>query len=299
MATVAPRVVLVSRATEYQALLARHGTHQQAAFFLGGRGQSIDEVVERHRRQEAAAAALSAATPMSWRRTRVDRGDLSRFVFGPEDVIVAVGQDGLVANVAKYLTGQPVVGVNPDPSRYDGLLVRHPPAVLRELLPAVAAGRVRLQRRAMAQAQLDDQQRLLALNELFVGHRTHQSARYRLRCGGRSAAHSSSGVIVSTGTGATGWARSIARQRQVDLRLPAPEDAALVFFAREPFPSRASSTDLEQGLLPEGQPLEVVSEMNDGGTIFADGIEEDRLEFGWGMCVRVSLAAQRLHLVVG
>ena len=45
--------------------------------------------------------------------------------FGPEDVIIAVGQDGLVANVAKYLDGQPVVGVNPDPQRNPGVLVRH------------------------------------------------------------------------------------------------------------------------------------------------------------------------------
>jgi hypothetical protein len=35
----------------------------------------------------------------------------------------------------------------------------------------------------MVQAELDDGQRLLALNEIFVGHRTHQSARYRLGFG--------------------------------------------------------------------------------------------------------------------
>jgi len=57
------------------------------------------------------------AIPSDWRRARVDRADLDRFLFEPEDVVVAVGQDGLVANVAKYLTGQPVIGCNPDPKR--------------------------------------------------------------------------------------------------------------------------------------------------------------------------------------
>ena len=41
------------------------------------------------------------------------RGDLDRFLFEPDDLVVIVGQDGLVANVSKYLDGQPVVGINP------------------------------------------------------------------------------------------------------------------------------------------------------------------------------------------
>jgi NAD kinase len=297
MATVAPRVVVVTRATEYQALLARHGTSEQARFFLSSRGRSLDEALEPHRRQEAALAVVSSAIPPRWRRTGIDRADLSRFVFGPEDVVVAVGQDGLVANVAKYLRGQPVIGLNPDPRRYDGVLVPHAPERAAELLAAVGAGRAHLQERRMAQARLDDGQRLLALNEVFVGHRTHQSARYQIRHGGRQEAQSSSGVIVATGTGATGWVRSIERQRREAPRLPGPEDPVLAFFVREPFPSVATATQIEQGLLRDNDPLEMVSYMNDGGTVFADGLEDDRLDWGWGMQLRVGLAEERLHLV--
>lgn len=42
----------------------------------------------------------------------IKRAHFDRFVFAPEDVVIAVGQDGLVANVAKYLDGQPVLGIN-------------------------------------------------------------------------------------------------------------------------------------------------------------------------------------------
>jgi NAD kinase len=296
---VAPRVVVVTRPTEYQALLERHGTREQARFFLETRGQDLQEVAQRHQRLEAALAVVSAAIPGRWRRARVDRSDLSRFVFGPEDVVVLVGQDGLVANVAKYLAGQPVLGVNPDPASYDGVLVRFPPEAVPDLLPAAAAGRARVQRRAMAAAVMDDGQRLLALNEVFVGHRTHQSARYRIGLASASEAHASSGVIIATGTGATGWARSIHRQRKETCPLPAPEDPALAFFVREPFPSVASATGIEQGLLTEGREIEIVSRMNEGGTVFADGLEEDRLDFSWGTRVRIALASERLHLVVG
>jgi len=61
----------------------------------------------------------------------------------------------------------------------------------------------------MAQVLLNNGQRLLAVNDLFVGARTHVSARYRLRYKGLDEDQSSSGLIISTGAGSTGWYRSI------------------------------------------------------------------------------------------
>jgi hypothetical protein len=299
MSVVAPRVVVVTRPTPYEALVARHGTREQARFFLGTRQQGIEGLEAQHARVLAARQAVSAAIPLKWRRSLLDRSDLSRFLFEPGDVLVAVGQDGLVANLAKYLEGQPVLGVNPDPAEYEGVLVRHAPGDVAPLLQAVVAGGARGQQRTMVEAELDDGQRLLALNEVFVGHRTHQSARYRLRTRAAEARHSSSGVIVASGTGATGWARSVHRQHRSAIPLPAPEDPSLAFFAREPFPSVSTSTDLEEGTLAAGESLEIVSEMDEDGTVFGDGIEGDRLPFPCGMSVRVRIAPVRLNLVIG
>jgi NAD kinase len=293
-------VVLVTRPTDYELLIARHGTREQARFFLATRSQAIEEVEERHRRFVAAQQRVSQALPVRWRRSRVDRGDLSRFVFEPEDLVVAVGQDGLVANVAKYLTGQLVIGVNPDPARYEGVLVPHAPAAAEGLLALAPAGRARVAERTMVEAAaLDDGQRLLALNEVFLGHATHQSARYRIRWRKSEERHSSSGLIVSTGTGASGWARSIHRQRGEPFPLPAPADRRAAFFVREPWPSISTAAALEHGVLEEGESLEVVSEMNDGGALFGDGIEDDRVAFAWGMRASVRVARDRLRVVVG
>ena len=57
--------------------------------------------------------------------------------------MVAVGQDGLVANVAKYLDGQPVIGVDPEPGRNPGVLVRHTAGAVAGLLAAVDDGPAR------------------------------------------------------------------------------------------------------------------------------------------------------------
>ncbi len=118
--------------------------------------------------------------PKGWRIAAVRRAELDRFLFGPEDVVVAVGQDGLVANVAKYLAGQPVIGVNADPARNAGILVPHAPADVAALLPLQAAGTLGTEGRTMVRAELDDGQSLLALNEVFVGHASHQTARYTI-----------------------------------------------------------------------------------------------------------------------
>jgi hypothetical protein len=294
-----PRIVIVSRPTEYAALLARHGTREQARFFLETRGRRIDEVVARDEAQRAALATIASGIPTEWRRARVERADLDRFLFEPGDIVVTVGSSGLVANVAKYLDGQPVVGVNPDPTVHAGIVAGHAPLAAMSLIQAAAAGAVTTDERTMAEARLDDGQRLLALNELFVGHASHQTARYTLACPSGSERQASSGIVVTTGTGATGWGRSIATERHSGLALPAPGEPRLAFFVREAWPSSMYGASLTEGLLAAGDELAVTSALDEGGVVFGDGIEGDRLDFRWGVTARIRVAERRLRLVAG
>lgn len=298
-----PRIVLVHRKTPLEQLLDRYGTHAQARFYLESRGQTTAYYEEGHDRFRAALARVEEGIPQDQRRVHVDRDDLDRFIFAPDDVIVIVGQDGLVPNAAKYLTGQVAIGINPDPERYDGILCPHRPDALPLLLAWLASPPAKnppyaMQRRTMALAERENGQRLLSLNEVFVGHRTHQSAKYRIRYRGKEERHSSSGVICSTGTGSTGWTKSIVRLRPPPFALPAPTDRRLAWFVREPWPSVATGTAIEMGLLEPGETLDIVSEMGENGVIFADGIESDRIEFLQGQTVRVRLAEETLNLVV-
>jgi len=295
MATSTPRAVFVHRETDYEQLLARHATPGQARFFLETRGQRIEDVERQHTRFHATLREARAALPENWRQAAVRRDDLDRFLFGPEDVVVVVGQDGLVANVAKYLDGQPVVGVNPAPDLYDGVLVRVPLARLTPILAASAARAADVERRTMVEAVLDTGERLLSLNEIFVGHRSHQSARYTLEVAEATEYQSSSGMIVASGTGATGWARSIMEATGEQVALGA-EERAVAFFVREPFPSVSTGTSLRFGKLA-GTGLSVTSRMNEGGVVFADGIEQDFLAFDWGRRMQLGSSAKFLNLV--
>lgn len=296
-----PRVVIVTRKTPWEVLLEQHGTARQAEFYLESRGQSVAEYQDNHSRLKQALTTVQQAIPTDQRRTRVDRADLDRFLFSPDDLVVVVGQDGLVPNAAKYLDGQRVIGINSDPDRYDGVLCSHRPEDFRRLLAwqdPRPDSEYRIERRTMAEAVREDGQRLLALNEVFIGHRSHQSARYRISAGeGKEERHSSSGVICATGTGATGWARSICIQRNFRETDLGPEERRLLWFVREPFPSKYTQTKLDSGSLDARSEISLYSEMGDGGVIFADGMESDAMEFLDGHTVRLRVSPTRLNLV--
>ncbi|GAA1408456.1 hypothetical protein [Oerskovia paurometabola] len=332
------RVVVVHRRTELDELLDRHATRGQAEFFLRTRGRTLAAVQERHDAVAEARARVVAAIPEGWRRADVERADLGRFLVAPEDVVVVVGQDGLVANVAKYLTDQPVLGVDPEPGTNAGALVRLDVTTAVRLL--ARAGRTasapagpgpsslrpdgaaplgglgwRTEDLTTVVAHLDDGQHLSALNEVFVGHPSHQSARYRIAADGaggsqgpavgrgrergsvRVERQSSSGVIVATGAGATGWCASIARERG-GRRLPGPTDPLLAWFVREAWPSPATGADLTEGMLDAGGELRLTVE-SDQLVVFGDGVESDRLVATWGQEVTVRVGENRLRLVVG
>lgn len=289
--TLSPRVVLVHRTTELDELLARHGTRGQVEFFVSTRGGDLGELEARHRRQVEALRTVSGAVPPDWRQGRVERGDLDRFLFTPEDVVVVVGQDGLVANVAKYLHGQPVIGVDADPGRNPGVLVRHRPADVARLLQASPS----YDERAMVEAVVDDGQVLVALNEVFLGPATHQTARYTLTApGAPPERQASSGLIVATGTGATGWCRSMWLEHRSALRLPTGADRGLAWFVREAWPSPATGTEHTEGLL--GDEELVVDVASEHLVVFGDGIESDRIELTWGQRVVVRRSARVLRL---
>lgn len=315
MTTVAPRVVIVTRETAYQGLLKRSGSEKQAKFRRAAALRSssppliatasavadieLQAMNVSNRRYEGAQVNVSNAVPSGWRQAVVRRQELDRFPFEANDIVVVNGPDGLVANVSKYLRdGQPVIGLNPEPEVNPGVLVPHRPEDADELIHLTAEGHVDFEERTMVEAKLDDGETLTCLNEIFIGHRSHQSARYKIDWGGQEERQSSSGVVVSTGTGVTGWTSSILKMSgKTPLAMPAPTESRLAFFVREPWPSPGTGTEVVEGGLEGAERLLVTSELNDGGVIFGDGIEQDFLDFRFGMVASVGVSDRRLRLV--
>lgn len=303
------KVVLVTRRTRLEELVARHHTLAQARFYLEHLGADFSDYVTENAAY-AQSLAVAVGVLQAWGRYQiVERAYLPNFVFAADDVVVALGQDGLVANTMKYLDGQPLVGLNPEPARWDGVLLPFAPNDLAALLPEVAAGRRSAKAVTMAEALLSDGQRLRAVNDLFIGPRTHTSALYEIESGDRRELQSSSGVIVSTGLGSTAWLKSVVTGSMALVRAmdagaapdyrPMPWDSdRLTFAVREPFPSKTSRAELVYGAVSEHRPLRLRSRMPEHGVIFSDGMEADYLRFTAGMEAKITVSPVRGQLVV-
>ena len=303
------RFVLILRQTRLDELIARFNTLQQTRFYIEHLGADFGDYLAEANHYHAMALQVETSLRDFGRVHRLDRRYLPNYVFGADDIVVVLGQDGLVANTLKYLDGQHVLGVNPDPKRWDGVLLPFAPADLPRMLPEATAGRRPIKRVTMAKATLNTGLELFAVNDLFIGPRSHVSARYVLRAEGREERQSSSGIIVSTGLGSTGWLRSLfagwAGAATANGAM-VPDGAAdgsfpwdanfLSFFVREPFPSRTSGATLVCGRVQD-RALEIVSEMPENGVIFSDGIEADFLEFNAGTKATISVA-ERAGLLV-
>ena len=303
------KVVLVTRQTRLEELVARYQTLGQAQFYLEHLGADFTDYL---RENEAYAASLRtvAEALQAWGRYQIiDRTHLSNYIFAHDDIVVALGQDGMVANTLKYLNGQPLVGVNPEPQRWDGVLLPFEPSQLVSVLPGVARDSRAHSLVTMAEATLSDGQVLRGVNDLFVGPKSHTSALYDIEFRGTKEAQSSSGLIVSTGLGSTAWIKSIVTGAMAVAESmgargrkgyePMAWDARQLRFAvREPFPSRATQATLVFGTVADKSSLKLRSLMGGNGVIFSDGIEADFLEFNSGAQADIHLSARVGRLVV-
>jgi NAD kinase len=307
------RIVVVTRKTGLEELLERFVTREQARFYLEHSGVPFEPYEVEQRLHDEALTRIKAAFPGGVRSQFVERSFLPMFAFGERDLVVTLGPDGMVVNVAKYLRGeQPILAFNPDASTIDGILIAFRVGEAKEAIRTVLRGDYRVREVTMARATLGDSQSLLAFNDLFIGRKTHVSARYHLTHGRRSEDQSSSGIIVSTGAGSTGWLSSVLNGAAGVIEPFAGEQAVaplrgasrfawdakkLRFSVREPFVSKASSARIVWGDVLVGEKLEVVSQMPQEGVIFSDGIETDYLSFDSSAVASISVADEKARLI--
>jgi NAD kinase len=305
------KIVLVKRKTRLDELIHRFNTISQAEFYIEHLGADFSDYQKEHQNYQNAAAKAEKALGELGRVQVIERQFLPNFVFGPQDIVIALGQDGMVANTLKYLNEQPLIGVNPDPKRWDGVLLPFTVKDLKLVIPEVIKKTRPIKEITMAKAVLNDGQTLYAVNDLFIGQKTHVSARYRLRLGDIEEQQSSSGIIVSTGLGSTGWLKSILAgasgvtnnimNGRISLK-PAGRfewsSDYLYFSVREPFPSKTTGASLVFGTITRGEPLQVLSQMPENGVIFSDGLEADFLSFNSGVMARIQVAEKKGRLVL-
>ena len=323
---VSPSIALVTTETRLSGLLTKYGTKGAAKFrmrtarkHVASKSSEVADLMvddadfdfyveEDDRYRRSVDEVEEALGGLGFSVINLPKQYLATYDFRHTAIVVVIGPDGLVANTAKYVGDLPIVAINPDPQSIDGKLLPFKVRDARIVVQRTLDEKMRSAQITLARVDLGDGQSMLAFNDFFIGRRSHASARYVLYSDRKSEVHSSSGVIVSTGAGATGWLSSVFNMsRGVTEWIggeegEAPnlnwEDRRLAWVVREPFVSRTTKASLVAGLIDEPKTIRVESLMPEQGVIFSDGIESDFIEFNSGAIAELSVASQRTRLVV-
>ena len=307
------KIVLVTQKTRLQELLYKYNTKEQARFHIEHMGADFSDYETEDQKYRDSLDIVKMISEKCARITVVDKEFVPNMLFGRDDVVIALGRDGLVCNAMKYLKGHKLIGVNPDPDRWDGILLPYEAGQLEDVIPRAISGDCDIKMVTMAKAVTNDGQEMLAVNDFFIGPKSHISARYEVitSCSDGTIAterQSSSGIIISTGVGQTGWYRSVIAQAKAACEMfgfdDTPEyesikwdDRKLSYVVREPFPTNTTGASIVYGTIGEDAPFLVRSMMPENGVIFSDGMEADAIEFNSGVEVSIGIAGTKGCLV--
>lgn len=299
--------IIVRNKTRLETLTERFNTKAQARFYIERSGGNFEDYETEHHNFHESLSLVQRRLSGVIKNKIVERSFLPSFLFSENHVVVVIGQDGLVANTAKYVNGLPILAINPDEARYDGVLLPFNAKNFMEGVEKVLSDKYTATITTLAEARLNDGQRLLAFNDLFIGAASHVSARYKISFQNTSEEHSSSGIIVSTCAGETGWLSSVfnmtygisnfmesGKRKKKTIKL---EKEELMFAVREPFASKRTQTSVTAGILSKNILLTVESLMPVNGVIFSDGIEADFLKFNSGAIATIGTAREKAKLV--
>jgi hypothetical protein len=298
--------ILIKNKTRLELLIERFNTKAQAKFYIESLGGGFFEYEREHQIFYEALDEVQKKLSKIIKNKIIDKVHLPSFLFSKKHLIVVLGRDGLVANTAKYSKTCPIIAVNPDPERYDGLLLPFNKNNFIVGVTAVLENKHHSKLMRFAKATLNDGQELLAFNDLFIGVNSHISARYQIQFGHWIEEQSSSGIIISTAAGATGWLSAVFNmaygvvglfEKKLQPQQPTLAEDQLLFVVREPFKSLSTETNLVASVIKNGETLIIRSLMPTHGIIFSDGVETDFLKFNSGAIARIKIADETATMV--
>lgn len=263
------RAVLVPKATkvEYDMLRLKLTRRQLASYY---RNENAAVIFASHERQLAMRRRVLKLLPEA---RVVSRQALDPAALEGASLVVALGGDNHFIFVSQLLDATPILGVNADRLRSYGGLLHIDETNLESALRRMRAGGQTCRRLARIQASVDGRPVGRATSEIFVGERGRKNmSRHALSMdGGAEEEQKSSGLLIATAAGSTGWFSYYAR--------PFSQGARYGRWAlSEAFPREARYERAEGKLWP-GQTLTVRSLNDSEGIVSIDCLRDVPLAF--------------------
>lgn len=216
--------------------------------------------------------------------------DLRENDFDDVDMVISLGGDGTFVRAGNFVKNQLIFGINSDPETSEGALVSLFSNDV-EKLNDIIDGKYKTMIRERARVVLNEKEiRELVVNAVFVGAASQfHCSRYVVDFKGHKEEHRSSGILVSTGSGSTGWFKSAGGE------IFKHDEKKLKFIIREPYNGdRLYRPELVSGEIADGESIEIISTRDYGGVV---AVDDSVYEVKKGDSIKVSLSDFPLRVV--
>lgn len=172
-------------------------------------------------------------------------------------LVIILGGDNYFQYVSHFLDTQFVLGVNSDPERSEGVLTAFDDQSFAQVFEKVRNGQFILEEWSRLEVSLNGQKiNSLAISEVYIGSwERFNISKYVLSFKGEEEEQKSSGVLIATGAGSTGWFRSATGGDNI---FPKTAKEAR-FFVTEIFRGKHHLGKISKGVIKPGEKLEITS----------------------------------------
>jgi NAD kinase len=207
------------------------------------------------------------------------------------DLVITFGGDGTFVKVGNLIKDSFILGINSNPNFSEGALTNFCIKSI-DALNEILEGKFSIFKRTRAKIVLNGKEiDEKAINEVYIGSLSQfHSSRYKIKFNGKEEEQRSSGIIVSTGTGSTGWYKS-AGGKPFN-----PEEEKLSFIVREPYiGNRLFKPKILSGDISKEERI-IVESLRDFGGVLA--INDSIFDFNKGDIVEIELSNQPLNVLI-
>ncbi|MBC8000149.1 MAG: NAD(+)/NADH kinase [Leptolyngbya sp.] len=284
-------ILVVSKVTEFEKICARDGDPLRA--LLDRDDSSVARIKLAHREHAHTLEQVEKSFGGCVRYEVIRRSELAQKVAAKQyDLIVTVGGDGTIIDVAHYAGSVPILGVNSSKSTSHGHFCLADAEDIGKVLQHILNGD--LAPKSLSSLAVTINGKPVAervFNEILIcDSEIGETSRYSVEIQGEVERQRSDGFFIGTASGSTGWMHSYGADS-----LPIT-DNSIQYNSRGLIRTPDSSFCLDRGRLKSSDQIVVRSHMK-SGILLLDGLHI-KYQVGWGAEVKASISDEPVRLFI-
>lgn len=286
-------IVIIPKITKYDFDRVRFRfTKEELLDFYRQDGEDIDRIVGGHERH---MASLQACGEIFSGATFLERNELTRKLVRNADLVISLGGDDHFKYVSHFLENEVIAGINSDTFSSEGNLCYFTDAA--DVLAAIK-GKFTVENWTRLQASVNGEKVQKATGDYSLGEYVEQfMSSYAIEYRGDKEEQKSSGVMVMTGAGSSGWGGDEARYLHPE-GIAFPRTARIArFIVKTPHHGKYSGLTMLEGVIEAGEELIVHSLNKRQGIVAVDSLEN--YEFNRPRTAVIKISETPLRVLAG